>query len=147
MRFFFYNTPQEYVHTWSNYMFMKHLIIILFILQCFLNTQLLRAECVNGTCTDGYGTYKWGDGNTYTGEWKNGQPDGKGILVSPYGTTYSGQWKQNRLHGKGRLTYYNGDVYVGEFKHGKRHGKGILYDKDHKIIKKGTWKNDVFVGK
>lgn len=126
---------------------MKYIAILFIFFSILAFSSNILSKCIKGDCINGQGTYKWGDGNKYTGQWKNGKPHGKGKLVSPYGVTYVGDWKDNLLHGKGIITYYNGDKYVGNFKNGKRHGKGILYNKEKKIIKKGVWANDVFVEK
>ncbi len=42
------------------------------------------------------------------------------------GETYIGEFKHNERDGKGLFTYANGDVYNGEFLHGQPHGTGML---------------------
>lgn len=39
----------------------------------------------------------------------------------------------------------NGFKYEGEFKANKIDGEGTLWDKDARVIHRGTWKNDVKV--
>ena len=51
----------------------------------------------------GQGTYRYADGDVYTGELKN-----------------------NRISGKGEYYWMNGDYYKGDFLNNKRHGKGRL---------------------
>lgn len=60
----------------------------------------------------------------YIGKLNNGLPDKEGIAK-----------------------YYNGDFYEGSFKKGNRSGKGVLYDKNRKILKEGTWRNNNFIEK
>ena len=79
------------------------------------------AECIEGDCINGYGTYTWADGDEYVGEHK----DGKG-------------------HGQGTYTYANGDKYVGEVKDGKKHGQGTFTMIDG-TIEKGIWQHGVLV--
>ena len=40
----------------------------------------------------------------YIGEHKNGNRDGKGILIMPDGKEYEGAWRKNRMHGLGSLS-------------------------------------------
>ncbi len=54
-------------------------------------------ECIEGNCVDGNGTYVFDDGETYTGDFKNGEKHGQGIYI-----------------------YANGDRYVGQFSNGKK---------------------------
>lgn len=60
---------------------------------------------------------------TYTGEWKNGQPNGQGLFVydDRYGNT--GCW------------------YVGSFVNGLRDGFGAYY-RENKIYYEGSWDNN-----
>ena len=45
----------------------------------------------------------------YIGEHKNGDRDGKGILMMPDGKEYEGAWRKNRMHGKGIERFPNGE--------------------------------------
>lgn len=40
----------------------------------------------------GYGVYKYANGATYRGEWKNNKHHGKGEYQFPNGTFYEGDW-------------------------------------------------------
>ncbi len=42
---------------------------------------------------------------TYTGDLKNGIPDGRGTWRDPSGRKYCGFWKSGMLHGTGTLGY------------------------------------------
>ncbi len=109
---------------------MKHLLIIISI--------LLLSFPVIGDNNKGETLYAWGeyipfvwkgfgDKEThpkYTGDVKNGKPDGQGTETFPDGSKYIGEWIGGKPTGQGTQTYYDGDKYVGLFKDGKYHGQG-----------------------
>ncbi len=109
---------------------MKHLIIILL--------SMLLYSPVIGDNNKGETLYAWGeyipfvwkgfgDKEThpkYTGDVKNGKPDGQGTETFPDGSKYIGEWIGGKPTGQGTQTYYDGDKYVGLFKDGKYHGQG-----------------------
>ena len=109
---------------------MKHLLIIISI--------LLLSSPVIGDNNKGETLYAWGeyipfvwkgfgDKEThpkYTGDVKNGKPDGQGTETFPDGSKYIGEWIGGKPTGQGTQTYYDGDKYVGLFKDGKYHGQG-----------------------
>ncbi|XP_024919902.1 alsin-like isoform X5 [Cynoglossus semilaevis] len=87
----------------------------------------------------GRGIMKWPNGQTYTGNFKNGLEDGYGEVVIPnkeqnQPDIYQGQWREGRIHGFGKyrcssaqsLRYASGEVYEGCFCDGQRHGYGML---------------------
>ena len=82
------------------------------------------AECIEGNCINGYGTFVEANGDKYAGEFK------------------SGHW-----HGQGKYTSESGfiAIYVGEFKYGFRDGQGAFTYQDSNIIYNGIWKNNVLV--
>ena len=110
---------------------MKHLLIILI-------SILLLSSPVIGDNHKGETLYRWGkyipfvwkefgDKEThpkYTGDVKNGKPDGQGTETFPDGSKYIGEWIGGKPTGQGTQTYYDGDKYVGLFKDGKYHGQG-----------------------
>jgi len=55
----------------------------------------------------------------YEGEIKNGEPNGHGILTSPYGDNHVGGWKKGKEHGQGTYTHPDGNKYVGEWRESK----------------------------
>ena len=109
---------------------MKHLLIILL--------SMLLSSPVIGDNDKGETLYAWGeyipfvwkgfgDKEThpkYTGDVKNGKPDGQGTETFPDGSKYIGEWIGGKPTGQGTQTYYDGDKYVGLFKDGKYHGQG-----------------------
>ena len=64
------------------------------------------------------------------------------------GSEYSGKVddKGNR-HDKGKLTLANGEKYVGEWKNDKKDGQGVYYNTDGSILKRGFWRDDIFLKK
>lgn len=63
---------------------------------------------------------------TYTGEWKNKKPEGKGTMQYYNGTVYEGDWVNGMSEGWGIAKFSNGDVYEGEFKNDLMDGKGVM---------------------
>ncbi len=96
---------------------MKHLLIILSFL--LLTSPLFGQETgVLDRLWDGkivvWKTFGDDDVNKkYEGEIKNGEPNGFGILTSPYGDKHVGGWKKGKEHGQGTYTHPDGNKYVG----------------------------------
>jgi hypothetical protein len=76
----------------------------------------------------------------YSGEIKNGLPNGQGTLTFPDGEKYVGEWKDWEKNGQGTFTFHNGDKYVGEWKNEERNGKGIKTTTDGGKYE-GEWKD------
>ena len=58
------------------------------------------------------GPFKYSNGATYKGQYKNGQRHGKGRQVMADGSCYDGYWVNDMTNGYGRLIHANGDVYM-----------------------------------
>ena len=58
------------------------------------------------------------NGSKYTGVWKEGVLDGRGIFIEPSGFIDAGQFKCGTLW-KGTHFFENGDKFVGEWKMGE----------------------------
>ena len=52
-----------------------------------------EGECIEGDCENGQGTYVFTDGSSYSGEWKDGFPEGSGTLKYINGSVDEGIWK------------------------------------------------------
>ena len=85
---------------------------------------LTKAECTQGNCQNGQGTYTSPDGAKYVGEFKDDKINGQGTYTSPDGTKYVGEWKDGKKHGQGTYTFPSGAKYVGEYKDNKSNGQG-----------------------
>jgi len=81
------------------------------------------------------------NGDTYEGEWRDGNRDGKGRYVSVSGWYYEGGWKENKKHGQGKYVRKDGNVYEGEWLDGKRNGEG-KYTCANDYVYQGQWKDD-----
>lgn len=106
-------------------------------------------EVKNGK-PDGEGVmvYKAGDAQDrrrYEGSWKNGKPDGDGVLYGVEGDSYTGQFKAGKMSGLGLYTWPGGDCHFGEFKDNAPCGWGAQHNKDG-IWVVGTWYTDKRAG-
>jgi hypothetical protein len=109
-----------------------------------------------------FGTYTFGSGDTYAGEWTDGKLNGQGAATWANGDKYVGEFKDHKLNGQGTQSFGNGDIYAGQFKEdefngfgayipyndsiyvgyfyrGQRSGEGVLYLRNRKIEKQGFW--------
>lgn len=78
----------------------------------------------NGEMT-GKGCKTWVDGRTYTGDFVCGEMCGKGVWTSANGDeVYEGDFDSNRREGQGYNRLANGDTYNGTFSRHKFHGHG-----------------------
>jgi hypothetical protein len=97
-------------------------------------------EGCEGNCWDGVGklTFPYKhvyEGQTYNGEWREGEPHGEGRMDKwKDNTWYEGEWYRGRAHGQGKTQLPDGHHYVGEFERGLRHGQGTL----HKVVCEGV---------
>ena len=74
-----------------------------------------------------YKSYKgWGSNySKYSGEVKNGLPNGHGSLNSysgfdgTFSSNFEGEFKDGKYHGQGTFTLSSGEKFVGEFKDGR----------------------------
>ena len=61
----------------------------------------------------------------YEGQFIKGKPDGKGIYKWADGTSYEGQWKDGMREGRGKMIY-NDSTVNGYWKEGKYIGKQLI---------------------
>lgn len=100
--------------------------------------------CKAGDCQDGYGQYKWENGDLFTGYFKNGNMH-LGSYTFSNGDLYKGMFNsKGQFHGQGRYFYDEGGYYGGEFQNGFFHGKGYYHDKNYNR-QIGEWKNGKLV--
>lgn len=89
-----------------------------------------------------YGSWK----ATYTGQWKDGEPFGKGTIVFEDGEIYEGNWENGDFNGQGKYTWSSGSVYEGNWKDGLRNGYGkTVYASGN--VYEGNWKDGEKSGK
>ncbi len=112
-----------------------------FFFSVLLQSFFLPAQCIEGKCTDGNGTYVYPSGAKYTGQFVQSQIQGVGTLWMKNGDIYSGQWQKNYREGQGKMDFANGDLYIGAFFHSKIEGLGIMKFAQGGSYK-GEWKNN-----
>jgi hypothetical protein len=105
----------------------------------------LSAECIEGNCVNGRGTFNYDNGDQYSGENKDNKKHGKGIFTfgpkSEWaGDQYIGEHEDNKRHGQGTYNFANGDQYIGEFKDDMMHGQGT-YTYANGTSDTGIWRN------
>ena len=101
----------------------------------------LSAQCLDGNCWDGKGTFLYPSGAKYQGSFKDGKIDGYGVLFFSKGDVYEGEWAKHYRQGKGKLTFKNGNVYNGDFQKSKFHGLGTMnYNNGDQYS--GNWAGD-----
>lgn len=79
------------------------------------------------------GIYYFGNDSYYEGEWVADKIEGYGCFKWENGATFKGYFKNNKKHGQGLMIYGKSSSskisYEGEFKEDKRDGFGILITK------------------
>ncbi|MCO5574424.1 hypothetical protein L7F22_028209, partial [Adiantum nelumboides] len=69
---------------------------------------------------------------SYRGAWKGGKWHGKGTFYGERGETYEGDFENGERCGMGKQAYWCQDsntyeIYDGQWVHNKRDGNGIMY--------------------
>ena len=80
---------------------------------------------INDYLREGHGKYI-SDLETYEGDWKKDQKNGKGEIVYKDGTKYKGDFSNNKFNGDGEMNWIDGTYYKGQFLNNTLHGKGFL---------------------
>ncbi len=85
-----------------------------------------RTGCLEGDCQNGWGTYVYEDGMAkYTGTFRNGLPEGQGVVHYANGERYEGEWVQGGFEGEGTLFLMDGTAVRGFWKDGTYMGEGV----------------------
>jgi hypothetical protein len=66
----------------------------------------------------GSGTINFDNGDSYTGQLKNGAPNGQGTYTYADGSVYTGSFKDSVFDGQGRFVDASGTTFEGEFDNG-----------------------------
>lgn len=75
---------------------------------------------------DGKGMCISPDGTVWDGFWLNGKPTKRGTIKWKNGQVYDGEWNSYGPNGEGKMMYPDKRVYMGTFRDGERHGHGTL---------------------
>lgn len=75
---------------------------------------------------DGKGMCISPDGTVWDGFWLNGKPTKRGTIKWKNGHVYDGEWNSYGPNGEGKMMYPDKRVYTGTFRDGERHGHGTL---------------------
>ena len=105
-------------------MFKKYALLLVVMIA---STVLANAQCIEGNCYEGNGTYRFENGDQYKGQWKKGLSFGYGVYEFVNGDVYKGAFKDGLMDGRGTYTYANGDKYIGAWKEGKMNGRGHFH--------------------
>ena len=114
---------------------MKGLVLIFFLSASFITyaqTSSVMMESLKGT---------------YEGECKKNKAEGKGIAAGE--DSYTGEFKNGYPDGTGKYVWKNGDWYEGNWRKGLREGKGVMHlisEKSKDSVLAGFWKKDKYVG-
>jgi hypothetical protein len=110
-------------------------------------TYTFTGEVKNGK-PNGMGIAKYASGNVlrYAGNFVNGMYNGKGTMLFTDGAFLTGNWVNGKLSGKGANLTSGGTLYIGDFVNGEKNGQGILMYKDNSFTK-GGFKDDKFNGR
>ena len=107
-----------------------------------LNGNVYRGQFADGKF-HGVGTYSFkATGTSYEGEFREGQPEGKGKEDYADGSVYVGEFRKGERDGEGRMDY-GGDrgAYEGGWKAGRKHGQGRVQESKGGRWKRGVWLN------
>ena len=94
---------------------------------------------IRNSFVDGQGKRTFDSGDVYEGRFRNGRPDGRGVLRKADDSyIYDGDWCDGMMHGDGEIIWEKHKEYIrylGEFKENIRQGRGMLETKDGTIYK------------
>lgn len=85
------------------------------------------------------------NGDKYVGQWKNDQPNGKGVYYFATKERYEGEFVNGTFEGKGTMFYPDGANYAGGWSKNRKHGYGVFLLADGRE-KRGTWAMGKYVG-
>jgi hypothetical protein len=117
--------------------------VFLFTISCiaFIHLQA-QTGCISGNCDNGNGTYKWDNGDMYSGVWVKGVRTGYGRYDWADGSYYVGNFKDGLLEGEGAYYAANGVEMVGWFSKNEYQGKEKPVEKQSLEVTGGDSNSD-----
>ena len=104
-----------------------------------MNFENSKFECQwKDGLPNGKGIISWSNGNRYEGDLLNGNIVGKGIKYFNDGDIFQGTWKYDRLNGKDCIMIQENGTYKGECRDNMREGYGI-FEKEGIFVYNGHW--------
>jgi hypothetical protein len=85
------------------------------------------------------------NGVRFTGQFRDGRPNGEGRFEFSNGNVYEGSFRDGVPNGFGVFSYTNGNRYVGEWLEERAHGRGLFTFGDGRPPLEGIWRRDEFV--
>lgn len=104
-----------------------------------LNGETYLGEYRDGQ-PNGYGNCLYGEDTGYYGNWVNGERSGYGVMIYDSGDWYEGGFSADMRSGQGIYHWADGDRFEGGFVNDKRHGEGTYYWADGDWFE-GEWVN------
>lgn len=95
------------------------LVIFLFLANCVTMETQTYEKCIDGNCEKGRGVKQFGNG-VYVGEFKEGKPEGQGVITYWQGHKFVGQFKNGRILGEGKFIHSDGNVEAGIWKQSEK---------------------------
>lgn len=116
------------------------------------HTRMLPSSAYSGQVSQaglrhGQGTYSYGTGFQYTGQWQNGLKHGFGKFVACDGSCFEGQFNAGEISGPGKRTWPDGSWFEGQFVLGEMSGRGRYAHKMKDLTYEGEFKHNKFHGK
>jgi serine/threonine protein kinase len=108
------------------------------------NVQYTYTGALRKGMPDGTGKAVYNN-KTYSGDFKNGKPEGKDTISYSNNTKYIGDVKNYVPNGKGICFFNDNGKYDGEWKNNTRDGQGT-YTQPYGITYEGGWKNNLWDG-
>jgi hypothetical protein len=112
----------------------------------FFTAATLHAQCISGNCRTGTGTFRFNNGDEYSGSWLSGQPNGKGTYRFISGERYEGGFDKGKFNGTGTMYYTDGGKYTGGWQQNKKHGNGTITNGRGAVVQRGQWNMGDYAG-
>jgi hypothetical protein len=82
-------------------------------------TNEVLQDCNKSYCREGRGTFVYGDGSKWIGDFKDGVPEGQGTCVYANGDKYIGRFERHAPQGEGTMYHANGRIVSAVWEYGR----------------------------